>query len=113
MKTEFQVLFPDGAVLHGDVNWPESPGRDLIESLVKPYLSDEPIEIVRMTRADDTAYDMVIAEMGHVRLTSRAPLAINFEATKLYGAWFRRRHGPYETTPAIAGAAVVFERAIR
>ena len=114
MQTTYRVLFPGPQVLHGAVDWPVIPARENVGALVRPYLNDEPYELVTVY-VEGVIIDMAIAEMGHVRLTTRAPLPINVAATELYRDSYARLYPdePRSSMPAIAGAAIVFDRLLR
>jgi hypothetical protein len=114
IRTAYQVLGTDGMVINGQVFWPLWPLYQDIAALVRSHIGGEPMEHVSVLQGTDKR-DMFIAEMGHMRLTTRAPMPFNSKATTLYrNALLQggmRGHDP-DTLPTIVGNAVLFARIV-
>lgn len=115
MLTAYTVIRPDATEDTGAVDWPNEPDYRRIKALVEPLLGErepglhEPLEHVTVLYQGERR-DMFVSELGHMRLTTREPLPINWPATKIYRAAALRRmpHTPPEELPRIAGVAVLF-----
>lgn len=98
----------------GEVDWPRSPGYKTIAALVEPILGEgEPLEHVAVL-VGEARRDMFVSELGHVALTTRGPLPINFKATEIYRHNWMTQHpddNP-DSLPTIAGTAVLFHRIV-
>lgn len=114
MDTTYQIILPgDAAAPQLSVNWPRRPGYEAIKALVSPHLNLEPLEHVTVLLRGERA-DMFVSELGHVPLTTRAPLPRNERATYLYRSNLMRRSPstPPESLPWVAGPAVLFFRQV-
>jgi hypothetical protein len=112
MQTGYQVLYPEGKVLHGAVYWPVRPGVDLVETLVRPYLDDAPIEHLAVM-LDGCRRCMFVADLSHLRLGDPSVPPPNAAATAIYHESRGALHpGTAYWRAVIAGTAVLFERDI-
>lgn len=110
--TAFQVLFPDGSVLHGSVPWPTCPARAEVEDFVMSYLKSPMRHLIVLY--GDQLRDMFVSELAAFRLAcdpDDPDLRINHTATAIYReALLDDCPGIDEDTlPTISGAAVMFE----
>jgi hypothetical protein len=114
MNTGYRVLYPDGAVLHAAINWPDKPCRSQVEFLVEEILG--PGEVALHVEMPDDRRDMFVSALGHLRLNDDDSDGVPFNpiATSIYRAnLMRARPGTDpETVPAIVGTAVVFDRVV-
>jgi hypothetical protein len=112
MQTGYQVLYPEGKVLHGAVYWPVRPDSDLVEALVRPYLDNAQIEHLPVM-LDGSRRCMFVADLSHLRLGDPTVPPHNAAATAIYhesrGAL---SPGVVYWRAVIAGTAVLFERDI-
>jgi len=114
MKTKYTIFKPgDGAVEHGEIDWPKDPGYDRIKALVEPLIGGEPLEHVAVLHNGRRA-DMFVSELGHMCLATRGPLPLNDRATAIYRNNWMAQH-PSDapgSLPAIAGVAILFDRIV-
>ena len=117
MKTSFKILYPDGRVIPGEVDWPKEPGYERIAALVEPLLGQgrhlEHVSILRPDHRRDeklrpySARDMFVDELGALD-----GLPLNPTATKLYQALTVYRTGSAGDCQGIFGLAVVFDKRV-
>jgi hypothetical protein len=111
MQTGYQVLFPEGKVLHGAVYWPLRPPSDLVEALVKPYLDVADIEYLPVI-LNGSRRSMFVPDLSHLRLGDPAVPPPNAAATAIYHESRGLLPGVPYWRAVIAGTAVLFERDI-
>jgi len=111
MKTTYEIYrVGQSEPERGEVDWPTEPSYALIKALVEPLLgAGEPLDHVSVLH-NDRRCDMFVSELGHVELTSRAPLPINDAATAIYRHNWLTQHPETdpEDLPEIAGTSVLF-----
>jgi hypothetical protein len=111
MKTTYEIYrVGQSEPERGETDWPSNPGYDRIKALVEPLLGEgEPLEHVSVLHKGHRR-DMFVSELGHRDLTTRGPLPINDEGTKIYRNYslaMEPGRDP-ESLPDIAGTAVLF-----
>lgn len=107
MQTQYQVIYPDGRVLHGSVDWPYAPTYEDIKTLVGPYVGLGE-RIGRIPVVHD-------GRRAHMIVAARADgLAANESATALFQSSWIAQHpntDPAALTP-VMGVAVLFDRQV-
>jgi hypothetical protein len=119
IETTYTIYHADGTIQRGEVDWPDSPGVELIAALVEPIVG-HPMEHVTvldpvMSHAEEVSRndyrDMFVDELGHIR--AGGPKQRNHAATAIYRAnWLRAEGGDPEDLHWIVGTAVLFDRII-
>jgi hypothetical protein len=122
MRTDFRILYVDGAEAFGTYAWPRDPGLERIKGVVMPVLSSaRPGARVDMERVrvlfDGLYVSMFVDEIG-----AKIGLPVNRTASKIYHAneLERRRRAGYDMpvdglidgAPMIHGHAVLFTREV-
>ena len=110
MDTTYHVIRADGSKTTSTTTLPQEPTFEQIKAIVSPALDGEPLERVRVL-VDDRYTDMFVSELGHRELTTRPPLPINADATRIYRANWLKQHpdDDPDSLPAIAGTALLFD----
>jgi len=107
------ILRADGSMSFHMFEWPEEPGYDRIDALIKPILDEDrsgaEIEHVTYLGDDGERADMFVDEMGALAHLPRNELATHFYRRAALAA--DPRLDP-EQLPAIYGTACLFSRRV-
>lgn len=109
----FQVMFPNGSVLHGSLAWPAHPDREMVEDFVIQYLRSRIRHLV--VQHGGRPHDMFVSELAAFRLASHHPdFALNHAATAIYREALLGDCPSIDedSLPTISGAAVLFEQPV-